>query len=97
MTSGLILANTPLVADAATQINQASQGTADNLANSLKIVQDNAQHFGGQGSEMFQQAISLVNHQYQNQQTAIANAAHALGLANDGMTETDGQMAAQYG
>jgi uncharacterized protein YukE len=97
MTSGVILTNTVAVADGTVAINKASVATADNLQTSLQIVNNNAENFGGQGSAAFHQAIALVNQQYQNQQAAIAQAAQALGLANDGMTETDQQMAAQYG
>jgi uncharacterized protein YukE len=94
--TGLIHVNTPLVADAAVQIQSAATQTEHNHQQSLNIVSNNAENFGGRGSEAFQQAISAVNNAYSQQQEAIAAASRALGVANDGFTETDGQMAAQY-
>jgi uncharacterized protein YukE len=94
--SGSIHVNTPLVADAAIQIQAAATQTEHNHQQSLTIVANNAENFGGRGSEAFQQAFATVNHVYAQQQAAIAAASRALHQANDGFTETDGQMAAQY-
>lgn len=92
----VIHCNTPLVADAAVQIQAAAAQTEHNHQQSLSIVANNAENFGGRGSQAFQQAIAMVNSQYAAHKEAIANASRALGMANDGFTETDGQMAAQY-
>jgi uncharacterized protein YukE len=92
----LIHVNTPLVADAAQQINQAHAQTENNHAQSLSVVHSNAENFGGRGHEAFDQAISMVNAHYARHKETIAAARQALAMANDGFTETDGQMAAQY-
>jgi uncharacterized protein YukE len=94
--SGLVHYNTPLVADAAVQIQQASVQTEHNRQRSLSLVANNAENFGGRGHDAFNQAIAMVNSHYDAHQQAIQQAGRALGMANDGMTETDGQMAAQY-
>jgi uncharacterized protein YukE len=94
--TNLIHYNTPLIADAAVQIQQAAAQTEQNHQQSLSTVANNAENFGGRGSQAFQQAIGLVNSAYAQSQEAIAAASRALAMANDGMTETDGQMAAQY-
>jgi uncharacterized protein YukE len=97
MTTGTtILCNTPLVADATVQVQAAASATEQNRQHSLTIVANNADNFGGRGSEAFQQAIAMVNSQYDQQQQAIAQAGQALGVANDGFTETDGACASQY-
>jgi uncharacterized protein YukE len=88
--------NTPLVADAAQQIHQAAAATEQNHQQSLSAVANNAENFGGRGSDAFQQAIATVNNHYQQHKETIAAAKQALAMANDGFTETDGQMAAQY-
>jgi uncharacterized protein YukE len=93
----LIHVHTANVADAAHQINQAAAATEQNHAQSLSIVQSNADNFGGRGHDAFHQAISTINNQYQQHKETIAAARQALAMANDGFTETDGQMAAQYG
>jgi uncharacterized protein YukE len=92
----LIHYNTPLIADAATQIAQASSQTEQNHQRSLQIVNANANNFGGQGSEAFQTVIAQVNHSYAQSQEAIQRAGVALGMANDGMTQGDMQSKAQY-
>jgi uncharacterized protein YukE len=94
--SGLIHVNTPLVADAAVHIQAAATQTEHNHQQALNIVANNAENFGGRGSEGFHHAISAVNNAYAQHKEAIAAASRALGQANDGFTETDGQMAAQY-
>ena len=88
--------NTPLVADAAQQINQAAAATEENHAKALSHVANNAENFGGRGHDAFHQAIATVNQQYQQHKETIAAARQALAMANDGFTETDGQCAAQY-
>lgn len=94
--SNLINVNTPLVADAAGQIQHAAAQTELNHQQSLNIVYNNAENFGGRGSEAFQSAIATVNSTYAEHKAAIARAGQALGLANDGFSQTDAQMAAQY-
>jgi uncharacterized protein YukE len=96
MTTGQIVYQTAAIADAAAQIHQAAAQTEQNHQQSLSIVTRNAEHFGGKGSAAFQQAIAAVNSAYAQSQQAIQAAGRALGVANVNMTETDGQMAAQY-
>jgi uncharacterized protein YukE len=97
MTSpGTILVNTPAVADAVVQVQQAATQVEHNHQLSLTIVGNNAENFGGRGSDMFQQAIALVNSSYARLQQRITQCGQALGVANDGYTSTDGQCAAQY-
>jgi uncharacterized protein YukE len=96
MTTGTILCNTPLVADATVQLHSAATATEHNRQQSLSIVANNADNFGGRGSEAFQSAIAMVNSQYDQQQQAITQAGQALGVANDGFTQTDGACASQY-
>lgn len=91
-----ILYVTPAIAAAATDIASTAAATEDNHQQSLNIVMRNADHFGGRGSEAFQQAIALVNHTYARAQQAIQAAGLALSQANDGMTEHDAMCAAQY-
>jgi uncharacterized protein YukE len=97
MQPGMILANTPLIADAHVQLNAAATATEQNRQAALGIVASNADNFGGRGSEGFQQAIAQVNAHFDRHQQNIAQGAQALGLANDGFSETDGLAAAQYG
>jgi uncharacterized protein YukE len=92
----LIHVNTPLVADAAHLINQAHAQTENNHAQSLHLVHTNAENFGGKGHDAFHQAIGTVNAHYVRHKETIAAAKQALAMANDGFTETDGRMAAQY-
>jgi uncharacterized protein YukE len=95
--SGTILTQTVAVADGTVAIQGAFQQTEQNYNTSHSIIVNNAENFGGQGSQAFQEAIALLQQQYSQQMEAIQKAGHALGLANDGMTQTDMQMAAQYG
>lgn len=92
----LVHYNTPHIADAAQQLQQAYVHTDQNHQQALQHVHNNAENFGGRGSDQFQQTIAMVNSQYAAHKETILRAHQALGLANDGMTETDGQMAAQY-
>jgi uncharacterized protein YukE len=92
----LIHYNTPLIADAATQIANAASMTETNRQRSVQIVTANADNFGGQGSDAFQMVIAQVNHSYGQAQEAIQRAGAALGMANDGMTQGDMQSKAQY-
>ena len=92
----LIHVHTANVADAAQQINQAAAQTEQNYARSVAILQDNQQNFKGRGHDAFNETISLVHNCYQQHQETIAACRQALTLANDGFTEADGQMAAQY-
>jgi uncharacterized protein YukE len=87
---------TPQIADASTQIANASEMTEQNRQRSLQIVTANAENFGGQGSDAFQMVIAQVNHRYAESQQAIQRAGVALGMANDGMTEGDQQSKSQY-
>ncbi|SLI30098.1 WXG100 family type VII secretion target [Mycobacteroides abscessus subsp. abscessus] len=94
--SGLVHVNTPEVDAAKLQIVDAQRQTEDNWRQSLQIVQASQDNFGGQGSQAFQDAIAQVNHQYEQDTELLGQAAHALGMSNDGFTETDTQMAGQY-
>ena len=94
--SNLIHVNTPLVTDAQGHINTAYTATDQNHHQSLQIVANNAENYGGRGSEAFQQAIATVNYHYGQHKETIQRAAQVLGMANDGFTCTDGQCAAQY-
>ena len=87
---------TPAVAAAAEEINRVAAQTEDNHQRSLSIVAANADNFGGQGSEAFQNAIAMVNHTYQQNQEAIRAAGMTLAQANDSMTQHDAACAAQY-
>jgi uncharacterized protein YukE len=95
--SGTILTQTVAVADGTVAIQGAYTATEQNYSTSHSIIVNNADNFGGQGSTRFQEAIALLQQQYTQQMEAIQKAGQALGLANDGMTQTDMQMAAQYG
>jgi uncharacterized protein YukE len=95
--AGTILTNTVAVADGTVAIQGAYSATEQNYETSLNIINNNAENFGGKGSQAFQEAIALLQQQYSQQMEAIQKAGQALGLANDGMTQTDQQMAAQYG
>jgi uncharacterized protein YukE len=92
----LIHVQTAHVADAAGQIRQAYASTDQNHQQSLNIVNNNAENFGGRGHDAFHQAIGLVNQHYAHHKDLILRAGQVLAMANDGFTETDGQMAAQY-
>jgi uncharacterized protein YukE len=94
--SGGLLYNLPGIADAITQIQQAATATDHNHTLSINVLTANAQNFGGQGSVAFQHALTLVNQSYNMSQDAIAQAGQALGMASDGMQQTDAQLAAQY-
>lgn len=92
----LIHYNTPQIDAVAGMIQQAAAQTEQNHQRSLQIVNANANNFGGQGSEAFQQAIALVNHAYAQSQETIGRAGAALSAANDGMTQGDLASKAQY-
>lgn len=94
--SGLVHVNTPEVDAAKLQIVEAQRQTEDNWRQSLQIVQASQDNFGGQGSQAFQDAIGQVNHQYEKDTELLGEAARALGMSNEGFTETDNQMAGQY-
>jgi uncharacterized protein YukE len=94
--TNLILCNTPLVADAVNAIHQVYSLTDQNHQASLNLVANNAENLGGTASPAFQQAIGMVNAHYATHKETLLAAANALGQANDGFTQTDGQMAAQY-
>lgn len=92
----LIHVNTALVADAAQQIHTAYAQTDANYDRSLQILNSNPDVFGGRGSEAFTQVYSMLNSQYAAAKDTIRRAGVALGVANDGFSQTDAQMAAQY-
>lgn len=87
---------TAAIADASAQIGQAASQTAENHQRSLQTVQANAENFGGQGSDAFQQVVAALNQQYAQSQETIQKAGMVLQQANQGMTDADGQSAAQY-
>jgi len=93
--SGLLY-NLPGIGDAIMQIQQAATATDHNHTLSINVLTANASNFGGQGSNAFQHALTLVNQAYNMSQDAIAQAGYALGQASDGMQQTDAQLAAQY-
>lgn len=92
----LIHYNTPMIDTVAGQIQQAAAQTEQNHQQSLQIVNANANNFGGQGSEAFQQVIAQVNHAYAQSQETIQRAAAALSAANTSMTQGDLASKAQY-
>jgi WXG100 family type VII secretion target len=87
---------TPQIDEAAAQIHQASVQTEQNHQRSLQTVQANAENFGGQGSDAFQQVINTLNQKYAQSQETIQRASMVLTQANEGMTHADGQSAGQY-
>jgi len=87
---------TAAIADAAAQIGQAASQTSENHQRSLQTVQANAENFGGQGSDAFQQVVAALNQQYAQSQETIQKAGMVLQQANQGMSDADGQSAAQY-
>jgi len=95
--AGGLLYNLPGIADAITQIQQAATATDHNHTQSINVLTANASNFGGQGSNAFQHALTLVNQAYNMSQDAIAQAGYTLGMASDGMQQTDAALAAQYG
>lgn len=94
--SGLVHVNTPAVDDAVKEVMSAHKRTAQNWQLSLNILNASVDNYGGQGSEAFKDQYQLLNKQYQNDMDVIEAAGKALNIANDGYTETDGQMAGQY-
>ena len=88
--------NTAAVAAASEEINRTAAVIEDNHQRSLSIVAANADNFGGQGSEAFQNTIAQVNHAYAQCQEAIRAAGMTLAQANDSMTQHDAMAAAQY-
>jgi uncharacterized protein YukE len=92
----LIHYNTPMIDSVAGMIQQAAAQTEQNHQRSLQIVNANANNFGGQGSEAFQQVIAQVNHTYAQSQETIQRAGAALSAANAGMTQGDMASKAQY-
>ncbi|OFJ52437.1 hypothetical protein BEL07_17570 [Mycolicibacterium grossiae] len=87
---------TAAIADAAAQIGQAASQTSENHQRSLQTVQANAENFGGQGSDAFQQVVAALNQKYAQSQETIQKAGMVLQQANQGMSDADGQSAAQY-
>jgi len=94
--SNLIHVNTPTVADATQQIHTAYAQTDANYDRSMQILNNNPEVFGGKGSEAFTQVYSTLNSHYSAAKDTIRRAGLALGMANDGFSQTDAQMAAQY-
>lgn len=94
--SGVIHYATPMIAAAAEEIARVSAQTEANHQMSLTIVRANADNFGGQGSDQFQNTIAQVNHAYAQQQEQINRAGIALAQANDSQTQADLLSAAQY-
>lgn len=94
--SGLVHVNTPAVDLAKSEVLVAHKRTEQNWQLSLNTLNASADNFGGAGSEAFKDQYTLLNSQYQQDMDVIEAAGKALGIANDGYTETDGQMAGQY-
>ncbi|MBN3458419.1 WXG100 family type VII secretion target [Mycobacterium sp. DSM 3803] len=87
---------TPAIATAVEEIQHVSAQTEANRQRSIQIVTANADNFGGQGANGFQDAIALINQKYADSQQAIHAASVALNQANEGMTQADMQMRGQY-
>jgi uncharacterized protein YukE len=96
MTNDSILYNTPAIADAVQQIHTVHAQTDANYQHSMRILNSNPDVFGGQGSQAFTDVYNMLNNQYSAAVQTILRAAHVLGMANEGMTQTDLQMASQY-
>jgi hypothetical protein len=96
MSNGIVHYATAAIADAATEIGRVAAQTEANHQQSLQIVRANAENFGGQGSQAFNEAINAVNHQYAQQQDAISRAGLALAQANESQTQADVLSAGQY-
>lgn len=94
--SGVIHYATAAIADVSAQIGQAASQTEQNHQMSLQTVAANADNFGGQGSEAFQNVIATLNQQYAQSQELIQRAGVVLQQANEGMTHADGKSAGQY-
>lgn len=93
----LVQYNTGLLLDAADQIAQASQRTADNQTQSVNIAARNQDNLEGTVGMNFQGVISKINHDYSSAQELIGRAGSALTAATHGMSEGDSKAAAQYG
>lgn len=87
---------TPLIEEAAGQIGNAASQTEQNHQRSLQTVQANAENFGGQGSDAFQQVVNTLNQKYAQSQETIHKAGLVLQQANEQMTGADRQSAGQY-
>lgn len=96
MSNGIVHYATGAIAAAAEEIARVAAQTEANHQHSLQIVRANAENFGGQGSQAFNEAINVVNHQYSQQQEAINRAGLALAQANESQTQADLMSAGQY-
>jgi uncharacterized protein YukE len=92
----LIHYDTPAIDAAQAQVRAVASQTEQNHQQSLRIVQQNAENFGGQGSDAFQHVIATVNQRYAHSQETLQRASAALQQANEGMTQADGTSASQY-
>ena len=70
--------------------------TEQNRADSLNIVQRNAENFGGQGADAFQQAISAINARYDSAIQKLKHVPIAVESAKSGMVNKDLGLAGQY-
>ena len=70
--------------------------TEQNRADSLNIVRANAENFGGQGSDAFQQAIHITNTKYDQAIQKLRQVPIAVESAKSGMVQKDLGLASQY-
>lgn len=72
------------------------QQTQSNWEASKQAVARNAENFGGQGSEAFQDVIAVVNARYSKAIEQLNHAGVALDHAIGNMQQGDSILAAQY-
>jgi uncharacterized protein YukE len=70
--------------------------TQQNWDSSIAVVNRNAEHFGGQGSEAFQDVMAVLNNKYQTSIDQLDRGAIALDSAIGNMGQTDLRSAGQY-
>ena len=70
--------------------------TEQNRQDSLNIVRANAENFGGQGADAFQQAIHVINTKYDQAIQKLRHVPIAVQNARDGIVNADQGCASQY-
>ncbi|MBS9535988.1 hypothetical protein KIH27_20605 [Mycobacterium sp. M1] len=86
----------PEVAALNQQIHAAAAAVDSGHQQSLALAQQSAEHWGGSGSEEFQQVISTINHHYGTLGETIKRAAVTLDSASDGTQHNDAAVASQF-
>ena len=87
---------TEAIEAAAADITTTATRTEENRQRSLAVVANNAENFGGRGSDAFQQTMAALNARYARAQEKLSRAGVTVRLVNEQMTEADSRAAAQY-